>query len=483
MVSLESRVLMCTCRGCYLLFTDESARLRYRAVPDRFLSFPDLDPSGGGWAALEIPVGLAFLFQNSVQERVVAFYPGPAGATESDLPLASWDEIVAASPELGTLRPDVEALLIRTPDHEQEGSVHLVPIDRCYELVGRLRTPVARVRRWTGRPGGHRRVLRDGGRQEQARRAVHEHVQLHDRRHLRRAVRRDAAADRRGCGSRRAPARRSTRSRCAARCASSPRSGAYDVADETGLRALFGDRDRWTDTLKPFLWMQAGAMVQGFTDITEVDLPAAVHLRLRPDRLPLPARGRRGRDPDRAAVQRHHLHQGCERLRRRAGAVGLRGVVPPAGQRLAPDDRLLLPEHRLAPARPRRADRVGRLPVAARADDVGGDRGRAARRRRTVPRHEHRPGQGGRGRRALRGLPALPLPRELQQEPVAVAVRRARPAERRAGAFAEEHRMEMQCLLEPDLAPPDPRPWWCGCASCTSRSARSSGGTARPTGP
>ena len=46
----------------------------------------------------------------------------------------------------------------------------------------------------------------------------------------------------------------------------------YDEADESGLRALFGDRDRWADTLRPFLWMQAGAMVQGFTSVTEVDL-------------------------------------------------------------------------------------------------------------------------------------------------------------------------------------------------------------------
>ena len=52
-----------------------------------------------------------------------------------------------------------------------------------------------------------------------------------------------------------------------------PQKRPYDVSDETGLRALFGDRDRWADTLKPFLWMQAGAMVQGFTGITEVDLP------------------------------------------------------------------------------------------------------------------------------------------------------------------------------------------------------------------
>ena len=47
----------------------------------------------------------------------------------------------------------------------------------------------------------------------------------------------------------------------------------YEETDETGLRALFGDRDRWTQTLKPFLWMQSGVMVQGFTGVTEVVSP------------------------------------------------------------------------------------------------------------------------------------------------------------------------------------------------------------------
>ena len=51
-----------------------------------------------------------------------------------------------------------------------------------------------------------------------------------------------------------------------------PQRRRYEESDESGLRALFGDRDRWVDTLRPFLWMQAGAMVQGFTGITEVDL-------------------------------------------------------------------------------------------------------------------------------------------------------------------------------------------------------------------
>ena len=61
--------------------------------------------------------------------------------------------------------------------------------------------------------------------------------------------------------------RPSTQSRCAARCGSS-----HSAADESGLRALFGDRDRWAETLKPFLWMQCSSMVQGFTGVTEVDL-------------------------------------------------------------------------------------------------------------------------------------------------------------------------------------------------------------------
>lgn len=52
-----------------------------------------------------------------------------------------------------------------------------------------------------------------------------------------------------------------------------PQRRGYSDDDETGLRALFGDRDRWADTLKPFLWMQCNTTVQGFSRVTEVDLP------------------------------------------------------------------------------------------------------------------------------------------------------------------------------------------------------------------
>jgi hypothetical protein len=51
-----------------------------------------------------------------------------------------------------------------------------------------------------------------------------------------------------------------------------PQRRRYDRAEQEGLRGLFGDRERWVDTLRPFLWMQCNTTVQGFTGATEVDL-------------------------------------------------------------------------------------------------------------------------------------------------------------------------------------------------------------------
>jgi len=56
---------------------------------------------------------------------------------------------VAANPQLGLLRADVEALLLRAPERGRAGfTCNLVPIDACYELVGRLR------QLWRGFDGG-----------------------------------------------------------------------------------------------------------------------------------------------------------------------------------------------------------------------------------------------------------------------------------------------------------------------------------------
>jgi Family of unknown function (DUF5947) len=148
-VNVEGRQLMCVCRGCYLLFTDTQADLRYRAVPDRYLVFPEFALDRQRWEALQIPVGLAFFFRNSALDRTVAFYPGPAGATESELDLEAWNDIRTADPRVDMLADDTEAVLVRVPDDESAApQSYLLPIDACYEFVGRLRLL------WHGFDGG-----------------------------------------------------------------------------------------------------------------------------------------------------------------------------------------------------------------------------------------------------------------------------------------------------------------------------------------
>ncbi|MGZ5392104.1 MAG: DUF5947 family protein, partial [Mycobacterium sp.] len=135
--------------SCYLLFSDPHAKLHYRAVPERYLTFPDFVLSRRDWESLQIPVGLAFFFRNSDLDRTVAFYPGPAGATESELDLSAWNGIRAADPRVDMLADDTEALIVRVLDDEElPPECYLVPIDACYEFVGRLRML------WHGFDGG-----------------------------------------------------------------------------------------------------------------------------------------------------------------------------------------------------------------------------------------------------------------------------------------------------------------------------------------
>jgi hypothetical protein len=147
-VDTQGRSLMCACRPCYLLFTAQGSTLRFRSVPDRYVAFPAFRLGSARWDEMEIPVGLAFFFRHSGLGRTVALYPGPAGATESELPLAAWDAVLAENPELATLAEDVEALLVRADRSGGDEACYLVPIDRCYELVGELR------RLWRGFDGG-----------------------------------------------------------------------------------------------------------------------------------------------------------------------------------------------------------------------------------------------------------------------------------------------------------------------------------------
>ncbi|NEE53647.1 hypothetical protein G3M55_54735, partial [Streptomyces sp. SID8455] len=67
-----------------------------------------------------------------------AFYPSPAGATESELDPATWDAVIGSTRLAGLLQDDVEALLLHA-ERGKPATCTLVPIDVCYELVGRMR--------------------------------------------------------------------------------------------------------------------------------------------------------------------------------------------------------------------------------------------------------------------------------------------------------------------------------------------------------
>jgi hypothetical protein len=140
LVDVITRRVLCACQTC------RPADGRYRAVPQRYARLPAGTFSVAQWDALAIPVGLAFFFFNSQLARIVACYPGAAGAAESVLPLEAWSALADGNAWIDTLVPDVEAVLVRRVADEYQACI--VPIDACYELAGRIREM------WTGFRGG-----------------------------------------------------------------------------------------------------------------------------------------------------------------------------------------------------------------------------------------------------------------------------------------------------------------------------------------
>jgi Family of unknown function (DUF5947) len=145
LIEPASRKLSCCCNACAILFSNREGT-RFRRVPRRVESLRDLRLSDAQWEGLHLPISLAFFFRSTPAGRVLAYYPSPAGATESLLPLEAWQELEAENPALRELEPDVEALLVNRVGQARE---HFrVPIDECFKLVGLLRI------HWKGLSGG-----------------------------------------------------------------------------------------------------------------------------------------------------------------------------------------------------------------------------------------------------------------------------------------------------------------------------------------
>jgi hypothetical protein len=149
LIEPAARKIVCACDPCAILFSGQSV-MKYRRIPRRIRALPDFQMTESQWDGLMIPIELAFFFKSGDPAKVNAFYPGPAGATESLLSLEMWGDIEAENPQLQQMEPEVEALIANRVGVGRGAAAqyYVVPIDECYKLVGLIRL------HWHGLSGG-----------------------------------------------------------------------------------------------------------------------------------------------------------------------------------------------------------------------------------------------------------------------------------------------------------------------------------------
>jgi hypothetical protein len=149
LVEVSRQRLLCCCDACAILLANGEGG-GWHLVPTHSVRLPEhvFALTDQEWEELRLPIGIAFFVRSTVDARLMALYPGPAGVTESRLGMSGCDELEANYPVLGELEPDVEALLANRVDGARD--YYVAPIDQCYALAGIVRA------RWRGVHGGAR---------------------------------------------------------------------------------------------------------------------------------------------------------------------------------------------------------------------------------------------------------------------------------------------------------------------------------------
>ncbi|HKJ89394.1 MAG TPA: DUF5947 family protein [Gammaproteobacteria bacterium] len=137
--------VVCACPAC-AEHAGNRPRSHYRPLPSQAEVLSRLEVTGADWAALEVPIGLAFFLRREAGAPVVALYPGPTGLTESHPDPESWAGIETRNPGLRDMAPGTEAAVISMLDDRPRA--FRLPADRCYALAGEIRS------RWDGLGGG-----------------------------------------------------------------------------------------------------------------------------------------------------------------------------------------------------------------------------------------------------------------------------------------------------------------------------------------
>lgn len=143
LLHLVERRIVCSCEACWAMRAGEGD---YRPVGSRTLWLETLDLPDDVWANFQIPIGLAFFMESTVTACIVAMYPSPAGATESELHFESWHRMLELNPVLAGLEPDIEGLIV---NRLADPPIYVIaPIDHCYALTGTIKA------HWEGISGG-----------------------------------------------------------------------------------------------------------------------------------------------------------------------------------------------------------------------------------------------------------------------------------------------------------------------------------------
>ena len=145
LLETATRKIVCACDACAMRF-EGVLEGRFKIIPRDARHLPDFKISDAEWESLSLPINLAFFFYNTPNQKMVAMYPSPAGATESLLPLTAWESLVRQNLLLNDMQADVEALLVNRVGDKRD--YFLAPIDKCFELVGTIRM------HWRGLSGG-----------------------------------------------------------------------------------------------------------------------------------------------------------------------------------------------------------------------------------------------------------------------------------------------------------------------------------------
>ena len=145
LLEMSTQKIVCACDPCALRFQDV-VEGRFKFIPRDARALSGFTITDTDWENFALPINLAFFFYSTSTKKMMAYYPSPAGPTESLLPLDAWESLFNQNPPLQKMLPDVEALLVNRAGKARD--YFIVPIDKCYELVGTIRM------HWRGLSGG-----------------------------------------------------------------------------------------------------------------------------------------------------------------------------------------------------------------------------------------------------------------------------------------------------------------------------------------